>query len=182
MSGSDVDGDSLPDEWETQYGLNPNQPSGDDGASGDPDGDQLINIDEWANGTDPKAVDTDGDTLPDQWEVENSLNPTDPAGANGAQGDPDDDGLTNEQERTFHTEPFDADTDADSLPDQWELAFGLDPLDSTAGNGAKGDPDNDDYANASEYRNFTNPVKPDSPVDDAMMEAQCCGSGPQVAK
>ena len=42
---TDTDGDTMPDAWETFFGLNPNDPSD---ASGDPDGDGLTNAQEFA--------------------------------------------------------------------------------------------------------------------------------------
>jgi hypothetical protein len=50
---ADSDGDGLPDAWENQYNLNPNNPSGNDGASGDPDNDGLTNIQEYILGLNP---------------------------------------------------------------------------------------------------------------------------------
>jgi hypothetical protein len=51
----DSDGDGMPDDWEKQHGLNPNEPSD---AVKDFDGDGYTNIEEFINGTDPKkAVD-----------------------------------------------------------------------------------------------------------------------------
>ena len=47
----------------------------------DPDGDRLTNLDEFLAGSDPNNWDSDGDGLPDGWEVENSLDPTNPADA-----------------------------------------------------------------------------------------------------
>ena len=47
---ADTDGDGMPDAWENQYGLNPNNP-GD--ASGDLDGDGLTNLQEYQGGSDP---------------------------------------------------------------------------------------------------------------------------------
>jgi hypothetical protein len=44
----------------------------------DPDMDGLNNRDEFDAGTDPGMWDTDGDGLPDGWEVDNSMDPTDP--------------------------------------------------------------------------------------------------------
>lgn len=44
----DRDGDGLPDDWETQFGLDPLSTAGINGASGDPDGDGVSNADEYA--------------------------------------------------------------------------------------------------------------------------------------
>lgn len=49
----DSDGDGLPDDWEIRYGLSPFRNSGNDGADGDPDGDGILNKDEYRNGTEP---------------------------------------------------------------------------------------------------------------------------------
>ena len=48
--------------------------------------------------TSPDTEDTDGDLLPDGWEVEYGLNPNSAEGDDGFWGDPDGDGLRNEQE------------------------------------------------------------------------------------
>ncbi len=60
------------------YGLNPL--SGNDWDL-DPDGDGLTNLDEFVAQSDPNNADTDGDALPDGWEVDNFLNPNDPSDA-----------------------------------------------------------------------------------------------------
>lgn len=54
---------------------------------------------------DPLAPDTDGDGLPDAWEVRYGLDPSVASGANGASGDPDADGLTNLQEYQQQSHP-----------------------------------------------------------------------------
>lgn len=54
-----------------------------DGEDGllDPDMDGLTNVEEYQVGSDPNNYDTDNDGLPDGWEVENKLDPTDPKDA-----------------------------------------------------------------------------------------------------
>lgn len=49
----DTDGDGMPDWWETQYGLNPNDPAD---AAKDCNGDGYTNVEKYINGLDPKAV------------------------------------------------------------------------------------------------------------------------------
>ncbi len=111
----DSDGDGIPDQWEVDNGLNPNDPSD---ALLDSDNDGSTNIEEFQNKTDPKNPDTDGDTIkdgdeekiidkdgdgmPDQWEVDNGLNPNDPS---DALLDKDGDGFTNIQEYQMETDP-----------------------------------------------------------------------------
>jgi hypothetical protein len=113
----DSDNDGLPDGWETTQNLDPCNPTGDNGGSGDPDGDGLDNIGEYLNGTDPHNRDTDGDGLDDYWETRYGLDPNDGTGDNGANGDPDGDGLTNEEELDKGTNPNNPDTDGDGIPD-----------------------------------------------------------------
>jgi hypothetical protein len=68
----DADCDGLPDAWESDHGLNPNDASD---ALADPDGDGLSNREEFALGTDPRSADTDGDGIPDGQEVLAGLDP-----------------------------------------------------------------------------------------------------------
>ena len=77
------------------------------------------------------CLDSDGDGMPDYWEIDNGLNPFD---ASDASQDPDNDGLTNLQEYQFGTDPNNADTFMRGLPDGWELQNGLDanPRESAA--------------------------------------------------
>jgi glucose/arabinose dehydrogenase len=54
----DADSDTLPDGWETQFGINPASSVGADGAAGDPDNDGQTNAQELAAGTHPNNVAT----------------------------------------------------------------------------------------------------------------------------
>jgi len=60
----DSDADGLPDEWERKYFGNLNQT-----ASGDYDADQLTNLQEYQNSTNPILADSDGDGLTDYQEI-----------------------------------------------------------------------------------------------------------------
>lgn len=61
--------------------------------------------------------DSDGDGLPDSWESANNLNPNSSTGDDGAAGDPDDDGMSNEQELVANTNP--------QVKDALELGIGI---------------------------------------------------------
>jgi PKD repeat protein len=109
--GNDTDGDGLPDDWELDNGLDPNNAND---AWLDNDGDELTNLEEFNQGTNPNHKDTDGDGIPDGWEVQNGLIPTDP---HDALADYDADGLTNLQEFEKGTDPMKKDTDGDGYDD-----------------------------------------------------------------
>jgi hypothetical protein len=55
--------------------------------------------------TPPVVVDGDGDGLPNSWEITFGLDPNSATGVNGAAGDPDNDGVSNADERTAGTHP-----------------------------------------------------------------------------
>ncbi|MDX1480668.1 MAG: S8 family serine peptidase [Woeseiaceae bacterium] len=144
---ADRDFDGLPDDWESAFGLNP-----DDAADAllDTDTDGLDNLAEFALGTDPTRFDSDADGMADGWELMFGL---DPLAAADAAGDLDADGLSNLAEYLQGTLPDAADSDADGMPDGWEVDNGLDPLvdDSAA------DPDGDGATNLQEYNAGTDP-------------------------
>ena len=97
-------------------GLTPGQPA--QGSALDTDGDGLIDADEQQNGTDINKSDSDGDGLPDLWEVEVGLDPRSASGANGAEGDPDDDEINNREEYGWETDPWEVDNRA-TLGNDW---------------------------------------------------------------
>lgn len=102
--------------------------------------------------------DSDGDGLPDSWEEQwfglGNL-------TQGADDDPDEDGLTNLEEFEFNVElnPNDADTDGDNLNDGREVnTENTDPLDA--------DSDDDTLNDGQEVLDFlTSPLNPDSDGD-----------------
>lgn len=69
----DADDDSLPDDWEKQYGLDPRDNGltgrARQGERGDFDADGLTNLEEYQLGLDPSKADTDGDGKKDGDEV-----------------------------------------------------------------------------------------------------------------
>ena len=71
------------------------------------------------------SADTDGDGMPDEWELLHGLAPL----TDDAAEDPDDDGLTNLQEYQQNTNPRLWDTDGDDQSDWVEAIAGTDPLD-----------------------------------------------------
>lgn len=65
----------------------------------DSDNDGLFNTEEFQRGTNPTSVDSDGDGMPDGWEVEHGSEPNpNVPGAVDAKGDADHDGVLNIQE------------------------------------------------------------------------------------
>lgn len=72
-------------------------------AFADPDGDGLLTWQERELGTNPNLADSDGDGMPDGWEINNNLNPL----VNDATTDSDGDGFTNLYEYQHGTNPND---------------------------------------------------------------------------
>jgi hypothetical protein len=173
---TDVDGDGLPDTWETNNGLDPVV----NNSGSDNDGDGLLNGAEFTAGTDPANPDSDGDGLSDFLEETSSR--YDPNTNNGTLPDGDSDGLPDAYENTFGVDlgnnptddydndglsdrheyllgldptvddrPF-ADINSNGIPDAIEAMTGLSPFDACA------DPDNDGIASNIELANGTSPV------------------------
>lgn len=111
--------------------------------------------------------DTDGDGLPNAWEIAHSLDPNSAAGVNGANGDPDSDNANNLAEFQAGSNPQDfasvpGDIDGDGLLDSWETThFG-----GLTQNGSS-DPDKDFANNFEEFSEGTDPNnKSDVPDND----------------
>ena len=84
----------------------------------------------------PEEEDSDGDGIPDEWEIEHGLDIFDPS---DAYADFDEDELTNIQEYTFGTNPNIADSDGDSVSDSEEIIReNTDPLDPVSKPGGIG--------------------------------------------
>ncbi len=136
---------------------------------GDTDKDELFDIYEKVIDTDPLNPDTDGDKLPDGYEVL-TLNTdplevdTDGNGISDADEDFDNDNLNNLGEYTNKTEPYNPDTDEDGLLDGDEIKkYKTDPLNP--------DTDNDGLLDGEEgydgtiykkYGVYFDPLNPDT--------------------
>ena len=88
----------------------------------DTDGDGLSTVIEIATThTDPFRADTDGDLIPDGWEITNGLDPNNPADAALDNDSGGADGLTNVDEYRYNTNPRLRDSDGDLVSDGDEV-------------------------------------------------------------
>ncbi|MBJ84064.1 MAG: hypothetical protein CMB52_00915 [Euryarchaeota archaeon] len=147
----DSDNDGLPDGWEYMYGLDPLDASslGNDGASGDPDGDGLTNLQEytykepssWDLSSTPNLLDSgvwwNGTVPVRNWDEESAMQASQGQGSDGADEDPlgdicndnidnDFDGLVDSQDSDFDgdancgSNDDDGDGDIDEDRDGWD--------------------------------------------------------------
>ena len=136
---------------------------------GDTDEDELFDIYEKVIDTDPLNPDTDGDGLPDGYEVI-TLNTdpleidTDENGISDADEDFDSDNLNNLGEYQNGTDPFNPDTDEDGFMDGDEVyTYGTDPLNPDTDN--DGLLDGEESYNGSiyaKYGMYFDPLNPDT--------------------
>jgi len=149
----DSDNDGISDEWEIQFGLDPQYP-GD--AQIDFEGDGLNNLQEFTAGTDPWNPDSDNDGIFDGDEI--TFFGTDPTNQ-----DTDGDGLLDGDEvYLYGSNPAIQDTDGDGLLDGYEVNNQLNPQDP---GDAQIDFDGDGLNNLQEFTAGTAPWNPDSDSD-----------------
>ncbi len=147
----------------------------------DPDMDMLSNHSESIARTNPENHDSDGDGIPDGWEIHYGLNATNSNDASHDEdsdrlsaiqefqhstdpfnNDTDHDGLSDGQEvNIYDTNPCSNDTDSDGMPDGWEIQYSLDPLT----NDAADDMDSDGVSNYLEYEYDIDPTNADTDGD-----------------
>ena len=144
VSTGDRDNDGMPDDWEEEYGFNPDDP---DDADSDPDEDGLVNLDEYTFNSNPLLSDTDEDGLLDWQELTACPYILD--------GDTDNDGLNDGDEVSLGTDPCNTDSDGDGVSDGVEVESGTDPLDPSNNNVV--DADEDGIPNAWEKNHWLDP-------------------------
>ena len=129
----DSDNDGLPDGWEWQYGLDPLSPSGDNGSTGDPDGDAFTNLNEyqyaipsgWDSPSTPTVLDNgvwwNGTVPVRQWDEESAMQIIQGTGSDGFDEDPMgnicNDQMDNDKDGLVDTQDPDGDGDADCSSD-----------------------------------------------------------------
>ena len=128
-NNEDTDGDELTDGIEIGAELDPNDATGDNGAEGDPDSDQVSNAEELEAGTNLFLADSDEDGANDRVEIDiEGLDPLNP--------DTDNDKILDGEELIagedgFITNPLAFDSDEDGVPDAFEAIEGVDPSEAT---------------------------------------------------
>jgi len=160
----DSDNDGVPDITDACSGSNDNDDMDNDGTpddcDSDIDGDGYKNILEMAVGSDPfdaKSIPLqDEELVINAWETTYKLDSKDKSDASS---DSDNDGLTNQQEYEYSTDPTSSDTDKDDLSDYVEVTnVGTDPTDL--------DTDDDGLMDGYEIRtSHTDPLDADSDDD-----------------
>ena len=173
----DTDGDSLLDKWEVTYrsapGVDPTIAVSSMELASDTDMDGLSLLEEYDENTNPGAEDTDGDGLPDGWEVTyddvSGVDPLDMAMDDVLTSDTDMDGLSLLEEGKANTNSTLNDTDRDGLLDKWEVTYSTAPgVNATmAANSTElaSDTDKDGLTLTEEGKANTNPMFNDTDKD-----------------
>gem|GEM_PF-3305167 len=141
VANTDTDGDGLVDALENFLGrqfssiLSDTDSDGIDDDLEDPDSDEISTLMEFGvYGTNGLLFDTDDDGMNDKWEIVRGFNPLIFVMALGVAENPnadtDGDGLTNQEESEYGTDPNNNDTDNDGVNDSDEIDQGSNPLDS----------------------------------------------------
>jgi transglutaminase-like putative cysteine protease len=146
----DSDGDGLYDYYEYMCGTDPyNSDTDYDGLSDQYEMNYYYDSESYSH-LNPTRIDTDGDSLPDGFEIEIGTDPT--------SKDSDGDGLDDNEEIYWHSSPLNQDTDNDGLSDSNEVnAMKTSPI--------LKDTDGDGIDDNLEYLYNTNPLSPDSDGD-----------------
>jgi len=147
---NDLDKDDLLDDGEAFYILNPFRWDPD---NADHDHDGVTSLDEQnVHQTFADNPDSDGDLLPDGWELNNLLDPLNTVGEDGAQGDPDGDMVVNLIEYNFQSSAQTGFTDGDAFSDHDEI-YGPDgDIETPDGTNPNYSPENGDADLPSEDR------------------------------
>ncbi|MEI6807638.1 MAG: LamG-like jellyroll fold domain-containing protein [bacterium] len=114
------------------------------------------------------ADDSDGDGLPDAWEMINHLDPFSALGIDGADGDPDGDGLSNIYEYWSHTNPKAPNTDGSAELDgdkDYDNDGVINIIEQQLGSRPDlADTDDDGVSDGTEMANGTSAVNPTDPA------------------
>ncbi|WP_160163630.1 vWA domain-containing protein [Natrinema versiforme] len=174
-----LDGDALPDTYELERaGTDPLDPDSDSSKTAvdesdngtidgleDFDDDGVTTYHEGLFGTDPFSGDTDGDGLPDRYEIrysklDQTKADTNDDGVTDDEWDIDNDSLTTLEEYEAGTTPTQADEDRDDLDDDRELEIGT--------NSSDPDTDDDGLLDGEEIALGTDPLVADSDGDGTL--------------
>ncbi|WP_238934608.1 gliding motility-associated C-terminal domain-containing protein [Aurantibacter crassamenti] len=180
IATNDCDGDGLTNGEEDALGTDPE--NGDTDGDGIDDG-QEVNVDgtdpldscDSIGGTPPNEItcDTDGDRIQDDQELIDGTDPLDDCDSIGGTPldttDCDQDGLTNAEEASLGTDPFNSDSDGDGISDGEEFNDNTNPLDDCDSDGGtplpESDCDNDGLSTADEEALGTDPDNDDTDGD-----------------
>ena len=159
--GWDSDNDGMPDGWEYANNLDPTSASGNDGAGGDPDNDNLTNINEYINpGWDSECGNTPCFQPGPSSGATATITPCNPSLGFGPASDPSCSSTTANVDSITETDPNRADTDRDGLKDGDEAwTYRTDPTSQ--------DTDNDGISDGIEVASgYGNPSQASNPLSN----------------